>query len=161
MRPKVTTVILAVVTIVLIGCGGGSSTPSTPPPQQAQLTAVSISPANSSLPVGRTQQFSATGTYSDGSTKNLTSVVSWRSSNTDIGAISTTGLLSPLSAGKTTISAIVSNLTGSASVTITPAAIVSLSVTCPIASIAFNTEEQCAAIAKLTDGTAQNVSDSV
>lgn len=163
MRPKVTTVILAMVTMVFSGCGGGSSAPvsTTPPPQQAQLTAVSISPANSSLPVGRTQQFSATGTYSDGSAKNLTSGVSWHSSDTNIGAISAAGLLSPLSPGKTTISATISGLTGSSAVTITPAAVVSLSVTCPLASIAFNTEEQCAAVAKLTDGTIQNVSDSV
>ena len=162
MLHRVTTVILAMVTMVLIGCGGGSSSPATtPPPQQAQLTAVSVSPANSTLPVGKTQQFSARGTYSDGSTKNLTSGVTWHSSNTNIGAVSTTGLLAPLSAGKTTVSATVSGITGSASVTITPAAIVSLSVSCPIASIAYNTAEQCTAIAKLTDGTAQNVSGSV
>lgn len=162
MRHTVTTVIVVMITMVLIGCGGGSNAPVTPTsPQQAKLTAVSISPANSSLPVGATQQFAATGTYSDGSTKNLTAAVNWHSSNTNIGAISTRGLLSPLSAGKTTISATTSGLTGSASVTITPAAIVSLSVTCPIASIAFNTQEQCTAMAKLTDGTIQNVSGSV
>src|SRR5208283_3096066 len=45
------------------------------------LVSVSLSPGTASIAKGTSQQFIATGTYSDGSTQNLTSAVSWSSSS--------------------------------------------------------------------------------
>src|SRR5208283_414683 len=47
----------------------------------------------SGMPVGSTQQFSATGDYADGSTGNITSQVTWTSSNPAAATISSSGLL--------------------------------------------------------------------
>jgi len=55
------------------------------------LVSIAVTPASASLatsPAGLTQQFSATGTFTDGSTQNLTTSVNWVSSDTTIAAIS-------------------------------------------------------------------------
>ena len=41
------------------------------------LTSIAVTPANPTIQFGGTQQFAATGTYSDGSTQNLTGSVTW------------------------------------------------------------------------------------
>ena len=44
------------------------------------LVSIAVTPANATNLVGATQQFTATGTYSDGSTQNITSQATWTSS---------------------------------------------------------------------------------
>jgi hypothetical protein len=63
--------------------------------------------------VGTNQQFTATGTYSDGSTKNITNQATWTSSNTSVATVSATGLVTPLTTGSTTITATLGGITGS------------------------------------------------
>ena len=58
------------------------------------LTAISVTPANSSLALGLSQQLIATGIYTDGSTQNLTGSVTWSSSVSGIASINSTGLAS-------------------------------------------------------------------
>ena len=47
----------------------------------ATLKSIAVTPASPSIAAGNTQQFTATGTYSDNSTKNITTSVTWKSSN--------------------------------------------------------------------------------
>ena len=61
------------------GDGGGGG---------ATLTSITITPANSSITIGATQQFTATGNYSDGSTQNLTTSAIWSSSDGNIATAS-------------------------------------------------------------------------
>ena len=84
----------------------------------ATLTSIAVTPANPSIEVGGTQQFTATGTYSDGSTQNLTGSVTWASSNTGVATINSAGLATAVSAGSTTISATLSGVTGSTTLTV-------------------------------------------
>src|SRR5262249_10843973 len=70
------------------------------------------------LTVGGTQQFTATGTYSNGSTQNLTSQVTWASSNTAAATISSTGVATAAAAGSTTISATLGSVSGSTGLTV-------------------------------------------
>ena len=51
------------------------------------LTSVTVTPANPSMVVASSQQFAATGTYSDGSTQNLTTSATWSSSNSAVAAL--------------------------------------------------------------------------
>ena len=46
----------------------------------ASLTSIAMTPANPGHTAGASQQFTATGTYSDGTTQNLTSQATWSSS---------------------------------------------------------------------------------
>jgi fibronectin type 3 domain-containing protein len=79
----------------------------------ATLTSIAVTPANASIAAGVTQQFSATGMFSDGSTLNLTGSVTWASSVLGVAAISSAGLASGVSAGSTSISAMLNGVTGS------------------------------------------------
>ena len=69
------------------------------------LVSISISPVNPSITEGSTQQFTATGTYSDDTNQVLTDVT-WSSSLTTIATIDGGGLATGISAGSTTITAI-------------------------------------------------------
>jgi len=73
------------------------------------LSSIAVSPAApAALAVGDTLQFSATGTYSDGSIEDITSQVAWVSSNTDIATIAAGGLVTAIIAGSTVITASIS-----------------------------------------------------
>ena len=87
-----------------------------PPPT---LTSIAVTPSSPSIAPGVTQQFTATGTYSDSSTQNITSQVSWTSSSTAVATINaSSGLASGVSPGSTTIFASQSGLTGSSTLTV-------------------------------------------
>jgi hypothetical protein len=60
---------------------------------------------------GKTQQFHAVGSYSDGSTPDITSQVNWMSTYTDIATISAAGLATGLKPGQTEITASLSGVT--------------------------------------------------
>ena len=53
----------------------------------ATLVSIAVTPASPSIVVGTTQQFIATGTYTDASTHDLTHSASWVSSDTAIATV--------------------------------------------------------------------------
>jgi uncharacterized protein YjdB len=69
----------------------------------------------------------ATGTYTDGTTQDLTGSVTWASSDTTAASISTSGLATALAAGSSTITATDDGVAGSIIMTVTPATGMSLS----------------------------------
>src|SRR5262249_12498648 len=88
-------------------------------PQAAPtLTSIAVTPANPTLTVGATQQFNATGTYSDSSTQSLTSQVTWASSNTSVATVSSGGVATAVTTGSTTISATLGSVSGSTGLTV-------------------------------------------
>ncbi|HTJ87019.1 MAG TPA: Ig-like domain-containing protein [Terriglobales bacterium] len=60
------------------------------------LSSLAIGPQAQTITTQQTLQMSATGTYSDGSTKDLTGKVNWSSSATACATINSNGLLSPV-----------------------------------------------------------------
>jgi len=83
---------------------------------------LTISPTNPSVAqTQRTQQFTATGTFSDGTTMNLTNLVQWTSSNTSIATINSNGLATLITGGgqQTTITASVTTSSGTVTGTTT------------------------------------------
>jgi len=111
--------------MVACGGGGGSSTAAnsggTTPTKT--LVSIAVTPANPSIAVGATQQFKATGTYSDNSTNDLTASVTWSSSNTSAATISNSsginGIATSVGVGTTTITASSGNISGTATLTVT------------------------------------------
>jgi hypothetical protein len=91
----------------------------------ATLTSIAVTPANTSLPAGDTEQFTATGTLSNGTTENLTSQVTWASSDTTWATINSAGLATSVSPGPVTISATLGSISGTTSLTVINAATVS------------------------------------
>jgi len=85
---------------------------------------IAVTPANSTVAIGATQQFTATGTYSDSSTQNLTSSVTWSSTSTAVATITSAGLATGVAVGSTTIQAISGSISGSTSLTVTVSGLV-------------------------------------
>jgi uncharacterized protein YjdB len=89
----------------------------------ATLQSIAVTPATQSIALGATHQFTATGTYSDNSTQDVTTQVTWFSSRPNVAIVSNTagsqGLVSAVSAGMTTLRASAGmGLSGSATVTV-------------------------------------------
>ncbi|WP_374089793.1 N,N-dimethylformamidase beta subunit family domain-containing protein [Methylomicrobium lacus] len=78
--------------------------PGTPVPPPT-LTSIAVTPMNSAINVGATQQFTATGTYSDSSTQNLTSLVAWTSASPLVATINAAGLATGVGTGTSIITA--------------------------------------------------------
>ena len=90
----------------------------------ATLTSVAISPTSPpSLKLGFTQNFVATGTYSDGSTADVSSLVTWHSSDATIAAFTQPegGLLTAMTTGTVSITATYQGMTTNpVSITVIP-----------------------------------------
>ena len=75
----------------------------------ARLASIAVTPATPSIAKGTKQQFVATGTYGDGTTQNLTAMVTWASATAATATISQrgfgAGLATSVAAGTTVISA--------------------------------------------------------
>lgn len=77
------------------------------------LVSVAVTPVNPSVNKGNTQQFTATGTYTDNSTQNLTNTAAWSSSATGVATINaSTGLATAVSIGTSTVTATQSSISG-------------------------------------------------
>src|SRR5207249_2757310 len=82
------------------------------------LTSISLAPNNPSVAIGSSQQFRATGSYSDGSTQNLGNAT-WTSSVSSVASIGSTGNSTAVAQGQTVIQATVGRVVGSTTLTIT------------------------------------------
>ena len=83
------------------------------------LSSIVITPANPSMLVGSSLQFTATGNYADGTTGNITNTVTWVSSVRSVASILPTGKASALTVGSTIISATQGVNTASTTLTVT------------------------------------------
>ncbi|MBI4651763.1 Ig-like domain-containing protein [Candidatus Desantisbacteria bacterium] len=75
------------------------------------LISIEISPESASIVKGGTQQFKAIGTYLDSSLGDLTSSVTWSSSNNEAATINSNGLAQSIELGNTNITANLNNIT--------------------------------------------------
>ena len=150
--------ILIVVLILALaaGCSGGDGGGSTP----ATLRSIAVSPANPSIGVGATQQFTATGTYSDNSTQNLTTSVNWSSSVPAIASISNAaganGLAAAIAAGQTTITAASGGISGTATLTVTGGAannVIPITVNGALCSANSYLNKPCVSVTVCSPGT--------
>src|SRR5207244_9232707 len=80
------------------------------------LVSIAVTPANPLVNKGNTRQFTATGTYTDNSTQNLTNTATWTSSAGGVATINaSTGLATAVSIGTSTITATQSSISGNTS----------------------------------------------
>lgn len=96
------------------------------------LVSITVTPANPNIPLGETEQFTATGTLADGATENLTRQVTWASSNAAVATISAAGLATGKGTGTTSIAAAVDGITGSTSIKIALPPPVTVSLVQPV-----------------------------
>ena len=144
---------------LFVGCGG-SSGGSTPPPV-VTLQSIAITPSSPSITAGSTQQFKATGSYSDGSTKDLTSAANWLSATQSVATINVSGLATAVAAGTSSISASSAGITGTTTLTVTVVPLVSIAVTPATATIAPNSQQAFTAIGTYADQTKKDITTTV
>lgn len=127
----------------------------------ANLTSIAISPTLSSMAVHTSQQFTATGIYSDGSSADLTNTVAWSSSSTAAATINASGMASAVAAGSTTISASLGSVSQSTTLTVNAPTVVSISVTPVGLTLAIGVNQQFVATATYSDGSSSDLSSGV
>ena len=128
---------------------------------QPTLVSIAVTPAAPSFALGTTQQLNATGTYSDGSTLNLASSVSWSSVNTNVATVNPAGLVSSLAIGNSAIVATLGSVSGSTTVNITPAVLMSITVTPAMPTIPLGVSQQFTATGTFSDSSTQNLTQTV
>jgi hypothetical protein len=142
-------IVVLLVFVLSVGCNGFFVDPT--------LTTITVTPITPSVAISGTQQMTATGTYDDGSVKNITSSVSWSLDPSGVANITTGGLLSGVAQGTTTLNAASANITGSTQVTVLLANVVSIAVTPTSTSINSGKTVNYKAIATLANGTTQDI----
>jgi hypothetical protein len=145
-----------------VACGGdsgpGPTQPTVPtlfgPPTSIQIT------GNLNLTsVGQQSQLTATASFANGQSRNVTTQSQWEVTNPAVATISSTGLLRMTAIGETQVTATFRNVK---STTVTasakqPAAVTGLTITGP-ARVAPGATEQFTATAQYSDGTSSDVS---
>jgi trimeric autotransporter adhesin len=146
---------------VLSGCGAGGFAPGIGGNTDVVLVSIAITPANPDLILGTLNQFTAIGTFSDQSTKDITASVAWSSSNQNIASINNGGLAAAFALGSLSISATSDSITGSTSVTVQSPTLLSISILPADGTIAVTTTLQFHALGNYSDGSVQNLTRQV
>jgi type II secretory pathway component GspD/PulD (secretin) len=143
--------------------GSITSAPATLTGTTATLQSIAISPATGSLARNATLQFFATGTFSDGSKQDVTTSVSWNSSNNNIASIGVgSGLVRGLTTGSSQIRATLGNVSSpTAALTVTSATLKSIAVAPANPVLAAGTSASFIATGTYSDGSVQDVTSSV
>jgi len=145
--------------IGFIMCVVGCSTAKTPTPTPTLiLISINIEPNSPAyLGVNFIQQFTAIGTYSDGSTADITSQVTWTSTAANVAIISTYGVATGLAAGTTDIIAAMYGATSS-SVPLTVISLISITISpASPANLAVGATQQFSAIGTYSDGSTVDI----
>ena len=153
-------VLFAIVLTALLaafGCAGGGSGSGNKTPV---LVSIKVAVNNPNLIVGQTSQLTATGKYSDQSTKDLTSSVTWSASPSGLATIAAGGMLTAQASGTVSIAASMSAVSGSLSLTIAPK-LVSIAITPASRTIATSTKQQFVATGTYSDNSTQAITGSV
>jgi len=130
----------------------------------ATLTSLNVTPTDlttNPIPLGTVQQFTATGTFSDNSTQDITGTVAWSASPTSVASITTSGLATAKDIGTFTVTATSGAITGSVSAAVSAADLVSIAVLPANAIIAQNTTQQFSATGTFNDGSTHNLTTEV
>src|ERR1039458_2300430 len=139
------------VTIMVASCGQFF-------PSSNTIVSITLSPTSAQIKPTATQQYTATGTFGDNSTGDVTSQVTWVSSATNIATISTAGLATAVALGTTNITAKSGSVISPASVlTVSNQTITSITVTPQNMTLTSGSQQQYIA----TDNNGNNITNQV
>ena len=149
----------------IIATSGSTSGSTTLKVTAATLVSITVTPAKYSIAKGTTQHFTATGIFNDKTKQDLTKSVTWSSSDTKVATISnalgSAGRATAGGLGTTTISCTSGSISGSASLTVTAATLVSIMVIPAKGLVARGLTVQFSATGMYTDNSKQNLTKSV
>lgn len=127
----------------------------------AVIVSISVSPALASVIVGGTQAYSAQAIFSDGTQQPVTRQATWQSSDSNVAQIGSggrnRGVATGLSPGTVTITATFNGVSGTATLTVTSAQLISIQLTPFQPTLLSGDRVQMQAIAVFSDGTQRNI----
>jgi uncharacterized protein YjdB len=148
-------------TVIITATSGGKSGSVSLTITDATLSTIDVTPAQPTIPAASTQQFKATGTYSDGTKRDITADVSWTSSVATVatisGAAGSNGLAAAKAKGTTTITASLGTIKGTTVLTVTDALLTSITVTPAKPVIAKGTTIALIATGTYADNTTKDI----
>jgi hypothetical protein len=169
LRFGVGLITVLVLGLALAGCGGGSSssTTTTPPPAVV-LKSIAVSGPTTAISGQTGLQYKATGTYSDGSSKDLTSTATWSSSVQSVATVSSSGSATAVAGGvaqggihqTVTIIATSGSIKGAAALTVSDD-LTSVAVTPSTPTITASAQQQFTATGTFQDDSSKQIDSSV
>jgi hypothetical protein len=148
-------------TATIIASSGSVSGSATLNVSTPTLVSIAVSPSGPSIPKGETQQFTATATFSDKSTQDLTSTAVWTTSATPVASINNDGLATGLGVGTATITATSGSVSATDTLTVTPPVLTSIAIAPTNSSVGLGANEQLAATGTFSDSSIQDVTSTV
>ena len=127
----------------------------------AAPTALAISPSTASLAKGTTQRFVATATFTDGTTQDVSAMTAWTSTDAvgvGVASIDASGVAKGNAVGNATISGSFRGYSASGTLTVRPAALLSVAMSPAAISIAKGMSQSFKLMGAYTDGTTQDLS---
>lgn len=131
------------------------------PSEQGNLTEIVVTPPSPSVVNGQTQQFIATGIYSNGVSADLTSQAAWTSSDPSVADIDVAGLATSLSEGAVTIRALFGGKSGATDLSVAEFALVSITVFPATLNLQVGQTQQFGAIGTYTDNSQADITTEV
>ena len=129
------------------------------------LQSITVTPADSSIPTGSTQQMTATGNFSDGSMQDITDQVTWTSSDDTLATVgnggNNKGLASGQAAGTVTLTATLGMVSGTTMLTVVDVTLSSIVVTPMLSTIDTGETLQFMAVGTYSDNSMQDITDQV
>ena len=147
-------------TSVITAAFGGKTNTSLLSVTTATLASVAVSPASTTVPVNGTQPYQATATYTDSTTRDVTSQVTWASASTSVATIASSGLARGVTSGTSSITASLNGKTGTASLNVTAASLVSVAITPSSATVQLGQGTQLVVKGTYSDSSVVDLSSS-
>jgi hypothetical protein len=126
-----------------------------------ELDAITITPDSATIAQGTSLQFQAEGTYTDGTTIDMTDMVDWQSSANSIAVVFADGVAEGIAPGQAEISASFdvkgNTLSATAMLTVTDAVLESIIVTPENSTIQVGENQQYSATGTFSDGSEQDL----
>jgi len=145
-----------------VGADQGKAGPATLAAPAAKLLSIVVKPAKTSVIRGTMIQFTATGKFSDNTTQDITSTVTWKSSNTKVASISQAGIATTgAKQGTAAVTASFGGKRGSAKLTVAVPKLVSITITPEGPYLSNAMTQQFTATGNYSDKTTQDITSSV
>jgi hypothetical protein len=116
--PRLALIVIALGVSCSCGSSSSPSSPTAPSSSSATVSSVLVSGGTSLSKAGQTVQLTATATFSDGTTQNVTASATWQSSNTGVATVTPGGLVTAVTSGTVTLTATYQGKSATATVSI-------------------------------------------
>jgi trimeric autotransporter adhesin len=125
------------------------------------LNSIAVSPTSIFLVIGESKQFGASGTTVNGETTDVASTAKWESSSSSVATVDSTGMVTAVGAGNTTITASKDGVNSSGNVIVNAHKLTTLDITPNLPSITAGSTIQLKATGTFEDNTVSDLTSFV